>query len=217
MQSTRRTVDAARPEPFIRRRSTPNPGWVVAGFLLLLCAACGEPRPVETISPEFPADTPTASATPTGSAPPSATATGTPAEAPTGTPTVAASTATATDAPTLSTTPTSPPKEPPTATVTVVPPSTATATPSPTAPPIFTPGSYEVLVARAESFELPTEYEPPPGDALNHHTAGFAKTLCSAVFITGLDPDFAAENVGYFTGPYEERKHVVERRIDYEG
>ena len=29
--------------------------------------------------------------------------------------------------------------------------------------------------------------------------------MCSAVFITGLDPDFAAENVGYFTGPYEER------------
>ncbi|MGH9391177.1 MAG: serine hydrolase domain-containing protein, partial [Vicinamibacteria bacterium] len=78
------------------------------------------------------------------------------------------------------------------------------------------PGSDEALVARAKSFELPTEYAPPPGDALEHHTAGFAKTLCSAVFITGLDPDFAAENVGYFTGPYEERKHVTEKRIDRE-
>src|SRR5262245_24375423 len=35
MRSTIRTVDAATPEPFIRRRSTPNPGWVVAGFRLL--------------------------------------------------------------------------------------------------------------------------------------------------------------------------------------
>jgi CubicO group peptidase (beta-lactamase class C family) len=78
------------------------------------------------------------------------------------------------------------------------------------------PGSDEALVARAKPFELPTKYVPPPGDALSHHTAGFAKTLCSAVFITGLDPDFAAENVGYFTGPYEERKHVVEKKIDRE-
>ncbi len=78
------------------------------------------------------------------------------------------------------------------------------------------PGSDEALVARAKPLELPTQYVPPPGDALEHHTAGFAKTLCSAVFITGLDPDFAAENVGYFTGPYEERKHVTEKRIDRE-
>src|SRR5262249_15071323 len=32
MPSTIRTVDAATPEPFIRKTSTPNPGWVVAGF-----------------------------------------------------------------------------------------------------------------------------------------------------------------------------------------
>ena len=39
--------------------------------------------------------------------------------------------------------------------------------------------------------------------------------MCSAVFITGLDPDFAAENVGYFTAPYAIRsrlgKPVIER------
>jgi len=88
------------------------------------------------------------------------------------------------------------------------------------APPVETAapeaGSDEALIARAKPLELPTRYVPPPGDALEHHTAGFAKTLCSAVFITGLDPDFAAENVGYFTGPYEERKHVTEKRIDRE-
>ena len=72
------------------------------------------------------------------------------------------------------------------------------------------------LLARAESLELETEYVPPPGDALEHHTAGFAKILCSAVFITGLDADFAAENIGYFTSPYEERAHVTETVIDKE-
>jgi CubicO group peptidase (beta-lactamase class C family) len=72
------------------------------------------------------------------------------------------------------------------------------------------------LIARAESLELATEYVPPPGDALEHHTSGFAKILCSAVFLTGLDADFAAENIGYFTSPYEERAHVTERVIDKE-
>jgi len=71
------------------------------------------------------------------------------------------------------------------------------------------------LIARAKSFELDTPYVPPPGDPLDHHAAGFAKVMCSAVFITGLDPDFAAENVGYFTAPYAERaklgKPVVNR------
>ena len=72
------------------------------------------------------------------------------------------------------------------------------------------------MLARAESLELDTEYVPPPGDALAHHTSGFAKILCSAVFITGLDPDFAAENIGYFTSPYAERAKVTERIIDRE-
>ena len=74
----------------------------------------------------------------------------------------------------------------------------------------------ETMLARAESLELETGYVPPPGDALEHHTSGFAKILCSAVFITGLDPDFAAENVGYFSSPYEERSKVIERVVDRE-
>ena len=61
------------------------------------------------------------------------------------------------------------------------------------------------LIARAKSLELDTPYVPPPGDALEHHAAGFAKIMCSAVFVTGLDPEFATENVGYFTAPYEVR------------
>jgi CubicO group peptidase (beta-lactamase class C family) len=77
------------------------------------------------------------------------------------------------------------------------------------------PAARQALIARAKSVELNTPYVPPPGDALHHHAAGFAKVMCSAVFITGLDLDFAAENVGYFTAPYEERakmgKPVVDR------
>ncbi len=72
----------------------------------------------------------------------------------------------------------------------------------------------EALIARARSLELDTPYVPPPGDPLEHQTAGFAKVMCSAVFITGLDPDFAAEHVGYFTGPYLERARVGKPVID---
>jgi CubicO group peptidase (beta-lactamase class C family) len=70
------------------------------------------------------------------------------------------------------------------------------------------------LNARAKSLELDTPYVAPPGDALEHHAAGFAKVMCSAVFITGLDPDFAAENVGYFTAPYAERAKLGKPAID---
>ena len=72
----------------------------------------------------------------------------------------------------------------------------------------------EALIARARLLELDTPYVPPPGDPLEHHTAGFAKIMCSAVFITGLGPDFAAENVGYFTSPYAERAKVGKPVID---
>lgn len=72
----------------------------------------------------------------------------------------------------------------------------------------------EALLARAKSLELPTPYVPPPGDPLEHHTSGYAKIMCSAVFMTGLDPEFAAEHVGYFTGPYEMRSKVGKPVID---
>ena len=71
--------------------------------------------------------------------------------------------------------------------------------------------SRDALLARANVAELDTEYVAPPGDSLTHHTSGFAKTLCSAVFVTGLDADFAAENVGFFSAPYEQRAHVTSR------
>ena len=70
------------------------------------------------------------------------------------------------------------------------------------------------MLARAAEAELDTDYAAPPGDPLSHHISGFAKTLCSAVFVTGLEPDFAAESVGFFSGPYEHRRHVTNREVD---
>ncbi|HWF85419.1 MAG TPA: hypothetical protein VG222_11245, partial [Vicinamibacterales bacterium] len=83
------------------------------------------------------------------------------------------------------------------------------AVPSPMPPP-----ANEALLSRAKPLELDTPYVPPPGDPLEHNTSGYAKTMCSAVFITGLDADVAAESVGYFTGPYAERKKVSKPIID---
>jgi CubicO group peptidase (beta-lactamase class C family) len=76
-------------------------------------------------------------------------------------------------------------------------------------------GSTEQLIARAAFYELDTPYTPPPGEGLHHQTAGFAKTLCSAVFITGLDADDAAANVGGFISPFEERHWVTDTVVDY--
>src|SRR5512139_4313259 len=76
------------------------------------------------------------------------------------------------------------------------------------------PDRRAAVIARGDSLQLPGEWTPPPGNALDHHTAGFAKTLCSAVFITGLDPADAAANVGAFTGPFEYRGEVVDTVVD---
>ena len=70
------------------------------------------------------------------------------------------------------------------------------------------------LIERARSIELNTPYVPPPGDPLEHYASGYAKIMCSSVFITGLDPAFAAENVGYFTAPYEVRAKLGVPKID---
>ena len=76
--------------------------------------------------------------------------------------------------------------------------------------------SRAALIARAKALELNTPYVALPGDPLVHHAAGFAKVICSAVFITGLDPEFAAENVGYFTAPYDVRAKLGKPVVDRE-
>jgi CubicO group peptidase (beta-lactamase class C family) len=62
--------------------------------------------------------------------------------------------------------------------------------------------------------ELPTEWQVPPGDPLEHMTAGYAKILCSAVFITGRDPATATEEDGFFVSPRAERRAVTDTSID---
>ena len=74
----------------------------------------------------------------------------------------------------------------------------------------------QALIGRAKSLELNTPYVPPPGDPLEHYASGYAKIMCSAVFVSGLDPAFAAQNVGYFTAPYAEREKLGTPRIDRE-
>ena len=93
--------------------------------------------------------------------------------------------------------------------------STTVATKSAPAVPDPRP-SPAALISRAKTLELDTPYVAPPGDPMVHHAAGFAKVMCSAVFITGLDPDFAAENVGYFTAPYEVRAKLGKPVVDRE-
>ena len=72
----------------------------------------------------------------------------------------------------------------------------------------------KAMLARAKALELNTPYVPPPGDPLEHYASGYAKIMCSSVFVTGLDPAFAAENVGYFTAPYAERAKLGTPQID---
>ena len=79
-----------------------------------------------------------------------------------------------------------------------------------------TPDARQALIARAKSLELNTPYVPPPGEPLEHYASGYAKIMCSAVFVTGLDPAFAAENVGYCTAPYAERARLGTPKIDRE-
>ena len=69
---------------------------------------------------------------------------------------------------------------------------------------------------RARRLDIGGEYVFTPGDPISHFGAGFAKILCSNVFLAGLEPTFAAEHNGYFTAPYEDRFHVKDVQVDVE-
>jgi len=66
----------------------------------------------------------------------------------------------------------------------------------------------------AWSSELPTRWEIPPGDPLEHMTAGLAKVLCSALFITGRDLATARDEDGFFVSPRAERSKVLRTIVD---
>src|SRR5262245_43656849 len=61
------------------------------------------------------------------------------------------------------------------------------------------------LAHPAGASELPTQWQIPPGDPLEHAAAGYAKILCSALFISGRDLATAADEDGFFVAPRTER------------
>lgn len=95
-------------------------------------------------------------------------------------------------------------------------PAEESAAPAPEPASATEPDPLVALIERGKRLELDTPYVPPPGDPDAHYTMGFARTLCSGVFVSGLDENFAAENIGYFTSPPETRKVVVTRDVDRE-
>ena len=66
----------------------------------------------------------------------------------------------------------------------------------------------------AEPPELPTKWEAPPGEPLEHMTAGYAKILCSAIFVTGRDLKTAQREDGFFVAPSVEREQVTNVEVD---
>ena len=88
------------------------------------------------------------------------------------------------------------------------------APPTKGAPAAIKTAPMSAVIARGDSLQLPGAWTPPPGNPLAHHTAGFAVTLCGAVFITGLEPADAAANVGFFSGPLKYRSEVKDTVID---
>lgn len=65
------------------------------------------------------------------------------------------------------------------------------------------------------SSELPTQWQIPPGDPLEHTAAGYAKVLCSALFISGRALATAIEEDGFFVAPRAERR-MLKPTVDAE-
>ena len=54
----------------------------------------------------------------------------------------------------------------------------------------------DAMLARAKATEISDAWTPPPGEPLSHFTVAYAKLMCSAVFVSGMDPDFARQTLG---------------------
>lgn len=54
----------------------------------------------------------------------------------------------------------------------------------------------DAMLARAKAAEISSAWTPPPGDPLSHFTVAYAKLMCSAVFVSGMDPYLARQTLG---------------------
>ena len=54
----------------------------------------------------------------------------------------------------------------------------------------------DAMLARAKAAEISDAWMPAPGEPLGHFTVAYAKLMCSAVFVSGMDPDFARATLG---------------------
>ncbi|MDB2643629.1 beta-lactamase family protein [Luminiphilus sp.] len=88
--------------------------------------------------------------------------------------------------------------------------------PSAAQDPLSQIASTETVAERGQRLELDTALAGPPGDPASHYAMGFARVLCSAIFVSGLEADFAIKNVGFFTSPPETRGDIGDTAIDQE-
>ena len=63
--------------------------------------------------------------------------------------------------------------------------------------------------------EYPTQWEVPPGDPLELETAGFAKLICSVMFITGRSLAAAIEEDGSFVKLPQTRRAADTAKVDW--
>src|SRR4026208_2155712 len=63
--------------------------------------------------------------------------------------------------------------------------------------------------------EYPTRWEVPPGDPVELETAGFAKLLCSVLFITGRSLAAAIEQAGSSGKPPRGRRAAHAAKVDW--
>ena len=54
----------------------------------------------------------------------------------------------------------------------------------------------DAMLARAKAAQISDAWTPAPGDPLSHFTVAYAKLMCSAVFVSGMDPAFARQTLG---------------------
>ncbi|MFP6808527.1 MAG: serine hydrolase [Pseudomonadales bacterium] len=70
------------------------------------------------------------------------------------------------------------------------------------------------ITQRASTLDLGGEYIIPDQDPISLLGSGFAKTMASNIYLAGLEPEFCAQNTGYFTAPFEDRKYVTGYELD---